>query len=167
MDGKECKLEIHPDKTRIIYCRSDKFNSRHEHESFDFLGYTFRRRYVKSKYGNFFNAFTPSVSKQASQKFREKIRNIKKETKTLSIETLAEVVNPIIRGWANYFSQYSASEARKVLDYINLTLIRWVKRKYKRIGKSNRKAFKFIANIAKTKRTLFYHWQIGIVPTIG
>ncbi len=56
---KECKLEIHPDKTRIVYCRSDKFNGRYEHGSFDFLGYTFKRRYVKSRYRNFFNALRP------------------------------------------------------------------------------------------------------------
>ncbi|WP_346888891.1 group II intron maturase-specific domain-containing protein [Clostridium sp. UBA1056] len=72
-----------------------------------------------------------------------------------------------MRGWTNYFSQYCAGEARKVLYYINLTLIRRVKRKYKRVRKSNRRAYKFIANIAKARPTLFCHWQIDIVPTIG
>lgn len=164
---KECKLEVHPDKTRIVYCRSDKFKGRYENESFDFLGYTFRRRYVKSKNGNLFNAFTPAVSKESAKKIKEKIRDINKRTKFLSIEELAKELNPIIRGWTNYFSHHCASEARKVLDYINLTLIRWVKRKYKRLKRSNRRAFKFMANVAKELPQLFYQWKIGIRPTIG
>jgi RNA-directed DNA polymerase len=59
----ECKLEVHPGKTKIVYCKSDVYPEHHEHESFDFLGYTFRRRIVKSRHGNFFNSFTPAVSK--------------------------------------------------------------------------------------------------------
>lgn len=72
-----CGLEIHPDKTRIVYCRSDKFQGSYENTSFDFLGYTFRTRYVKSKNGNFFNAFTPAVSNEASKTFRHKIKDIR------------------------------------------------------------------------------------------
>ncbi|MEW6622681.1 MAG: reverse transcriptase domain-containing protein [Bacillota bacterium] len=58
----ECKLELHPDKTKTVYCRSDVNLERHEHGSFDFLGYTFRKRIVKSKHGNFFNSFTTAAS---------------------------------------------------------------------------------------------------------
>lgn len=163
----KCKLEIHPEKTRIVYCRSDKNTERHEHESFDFLGYTFRRRLVKSKYGNFFNAFTPAVSKEASQKFRDRIREIRRNNKIVSIEKLAEEMNPVIRGWANYFSKFCSREARKVLDYVNLSLIKWCRKKYKRIRGSKGKAYRYLARLAKSKSDLFYHWKIGIRPTIG
>lgn len=88
----ECKLELHPDKTKIVYCRSDAFPNRHENESFDFLGYTFRRRLAKSKYGNFFNSFTPAVSKSAAQHLRDKIREIRKNNKLYSLEELAELM---------------------------------------------------------------------------
>lgn len=163
----ECKLEIHPEKTRIVYCRSDKYPERHEYESFDFLGYTFRRRWVKSKAGNFFNGFTPAVSRSAGQRLRESIREIRMNNKMIPLEELAEIMNPVIRGWANYFSEFGASEARKVLDYVNLTLVRWVRFKYKSVGRSKGKAFRSLARRAKAEPNLFYHWQMGIRPTIG
>lgn len=81
-----CKLEMHPEKTRIVYCRSDRFPERYEHESFDFLGYTFRRRLAKSKHGNLFNSFTPAVSKNAGQRFRDRIREIKKRNIIATLE---------------------------------------------------------------------------------
>ena len=76
-------------------------------------------------------------------------------------------MNPIIRGWANYFSKFCSSEARKVLDYVNLTLVKWVMRKYKTIGGSEGKAFRCLARLAKSEPVLFYHWKMGIRPTIG
>ena len=162
-----CKLEIHPEKTRIVYCRSDKNPGRHEYETFDFLGYTFRKRLVKSKSGNFFTGFTPAVSKSAGQHLRDTIRDIRKNHKMVSLEKLAEIINPVVRGWVNYFSKFCASEARKVLDYVNLALVRWVRSKYKSVKRSLGKAFKYLAHLAKDNPNLFYHWQMGIRPTIG
>ena len=163
---QECGLEIHPEKTRIVYCRSDKYQGRHEYESFDFLGYTFRRRWIKSKQGNFFNGFTPAVSKSAGQRLRDKILDIRMANKMVPLERLAALMNPIIRGWANYFSQYSASEARKILDYVNLTLVRWIRFRNKSVKRSYAKAFRCLVNIAKGNPELFYHWRMGIRPTM-
>jgi len=163
---QECKLEIHPKKTRIVYCRNDKNPGRHENETFDFLGYTFRRRWVKSKRGEFFNGFTPAVSKSAKQQLRDKIREIRMSNKIVSLKSLAAIMNPVIRGWVNYFSKYSAGEARKTLNYVNLTLVRWIKFRSKSVQRSYAKAFRCLANIAKGSPELFYHWQIGIKPTM-
>ena len=163
---QDCKLEIHPEKTRIVYCRSDKYHGRHEHESFDFLGYTFRRRWVKSRQGNFFNGFTPAVSKGAKQSIRDKIRDIRMSNKIVPLEKLATAMNPVIRGWTNYFSQYNASEARKTLNFVNLTLIRWIKFRSKSVKRSYGKAFRCLVNIATKSPDLFYHWQIGLKPTM-
>jgi len=113
---KQCGLEIHPDKTRIVYCKSNRFQGNSKNHSFNFLGYTFRTSYVKSKNGNFFNAFTPAVSKEASKLFRQKIKDIRLNSKTLSMEKLANLMNPVIRGWMNYFMVYGSREARKSLD---------------------------------------------------
>jgi RNA-directed DNA polymerase len=163
---KECKLEIHPEKTRIVFCRSDRYQGRHDHESFDFLGYTFRRRWIKSKQGNFFNGFTPAVSKTAGKQFKDKIRDIRMTNKMVTPERLAEIMNPVIRGWANYFSQYSAGEARKILDTVNLTLVRWIRFRSKSVKRSYAKAFRQLVSIAKGSPELFYHWQMGIRPTM-
>lgn len=163
----ECGLKIHPDKSKIVYCRSDQHDNRYENESFDFLGYTFRRRYVKSKNGNFFNTFSPAVSKDASQRFRNKIKEIRRGCKTISLESLAEIMNPVIRGWMNYFMVFGSREARKEVDYVNKTLVQWIKRKFKVTQKSNGKAWRMLARLAKSQPKLFCHWEKGIVPTIG
>jgi len=163
----ECGLEIHPGKSKIVYCRSDQHDNRYENESFDFLGYTFRRRYVKSKNGNFFNTFSPAVSKEASQRFRNKIKEIRRGCKTISLESLAEIMNPVIRGWMNYFMVFGSREARKEVDYVNKTLVQWIKRKFKVTQKSNGKAWRMLARLAKSQPKLFCHWEKGIVPTIG
>jgi RNA-directed DNA polymerase len=87
--------------------------------------------------------------------------------KMVPLDELAEIMNPVIRGWANYFSKFCASEAKKVLDYVNLTLVRWVRFKYKSVKRSKGKAFRLLSRIAKANPNLFYHWQMGIRPTIG
>ena len=162
-----CKLEVHPDKTKIVYCRSENSKERHEYESFDFLGYTFRYRLTKTKAGEFFNTFTPAVSKKATSQFREKMRECRTQGKMMTPDELAELMNPIVRGWANYFSKFCPSEARKkALDYVNQLLVRWAKRRYKRLCNSIGKAFRWLVEIAKVRPNLFYHWQMGIRPTM-
>jgi len=165
--AKECGLEIHPEKSKIVYCRSDVFNERYDNESFDFLGYTFRRRYIKTKYGNFFNTFSPAVSNSAKQSFRNKIREARRQNKIISLQGFAQIINPIVRGWMNYFTVFYANEARKEVDYVNKTLVQCLLRKYKTVKKSKKKAWDLLANIANSYPELFYHWKMGIKPTIG
>lgn len=164
---RTCKLEIHPDKTRIVYCRSDRFQGRHEYEDFTFLGYTFRKRYIRNKQGEFFNGFSPAVSKSAGQVLRDRIRNIRTRNKSVSIEEFAKLVNPVIRGWFNYFSKFATGSAKRILTYVNLTIARWAKSKYKSMKGSTLKAMRFLKRIAKCNPNLFYHWQIGLLPAIG
>ena len=161
---KECKLEIHPEKTRIVFCRSDIHQGRHEYESFDFLGYTFRRKWIKSKKGKFFNGFMPVVSKSARQKFRDKIREIRLNNKMVSVEELAMLMNPVIRGWMNYFSVYSVSETRKEIDFVNHTLARWIRRRNKSVKGNFFRALSYLGRLAENNPNLFYHWKMGILP---
>lgn len=162
---QDCKLEIHPEKSRIVYCRSGNFSKRYENESFDFLGYTFRTRSARSKDAIYFSAFTPAVSKSSSKSFREKIRNVVTSNRTLSLKKLAELMNPIIRGWMNYFMRYHASEAwRTGINYVNQTLIRWIKRTFKKAARSYMKAHRLLKRWAKSVPELFYHWKMGYMP---
>jgi len=161
---KDCKLEIHPEKTRIVFCRSDIHQGSHENESFDFLGYTFRRKWVKSRKGKYFNGFMPVVSKSAGQKFRDRIREIRMQNKVVSLERLAANMNPVIRGWMNYFSIYSASETRKEIDYVNHTLVRWIRRRNKSVKKNFFKGLVDLGKFARSNPDLFYHWKMGILP---
>lgn len=163
---KGCKLELHPTKTRIVYCGKDKATKAKEPASFDFLGYTFRTRTCKNQKGLLFNGFTPAVSRGSAQKFRDKIRQIRTSNKITSLENLAKQMNPVIRGWSNYFGEYTVSEARKVLNYVNLTLVQWAKRKFKRLKGSRKRAFRLLTKLAQTQPQLFYHWQMGVKPTM-
>jgi RNA-directed DNA polymerase len=159
---KECKLEIHPEKTRIVYCRSDKHQGRHEHESFDFLGYTYRRRRAKGKDGRFFYSFLPAVSKASSQSLKDKLREIRRKHPR-TIEELADKINPIVRGWAGYFTKYSRWEAKRIMRfYANRCIALFLKREYARTKKSMRKAFQYLNKIKRNEPNLFYHWQIGL-----
>jgi len=164
---QECKLEVHPEKTRIVYCRSDSNQGRHEHESFDFLGYTFRMRRCQNRHGKFFNGFTPAVSKSAGQRLRDRIRDIRWRNKAVSLEELAAIMNPVIRGWFNYFSKYTKSEALRMLDYVNLTLARWLRARRESVRRSFTKAFRLLVSIASRNPDLFYHWKMGRCPTMG
>lgn len=164
----ECKLEVHPEKTRIVYCRSEKNKERHEHETFDFLGYTFRCRRVQSKDGAIFSGFIPAVSNASVKTFREKMRDCRERGKTGTPEELAERMNPIIRGWANYFMKYCASEAKnRGLNYVNLLIVCWARRRYRRLKGSRWNSFKWLYAIAKANPNLFYHWQLGLRPMSG
>ena len=103
----ECKLELHPEKTRIVYCKDDRRKGNYTHEKFDFLGFTFRPRPSMDKNGKRFVGFNPAVSNKALKAMRQTIRswNLNRRTNE-TIEDFARMYNPIIRGWINYYSIY-------------------------------------------------------------
>ena len=162
---KEVGLEIHPEKSKVIFCRRNNEQKEEEYVSFDFLGYCFRPRMVKSKEGKIFMGFTPAVSKEAGKSFREKIREVIKESNTTDIVLLSQKLNPTIRGWMNYFMKFTPSEAfRKGLNYVNMTLVRWLKRTRKKVKGSYRKAQRLLHQIAMSSPEMFHHWKVGYMP---
>ena len=161
----ECKLELHPTKTRIVYCQDDQRKGNYPNNTFDFLGYTFRPRKVRSKYGRFFIGYTPSVSKQAQKAMQQAIRDWRLQLKSdQTLKDLSQRYNPIIRGWANYYGRFCKSAMYSVYRHFNQALVRWVVRKYKKLAKSKRRRNNWLGNIAKQEPKLFVHWQMGIVP---
>lgn len=163
---RECKLELHPGKTRIVYCKNQNNTGSYENESFDFLGYTFRSRKAKGKGGKYFTTFSAAVSAGAAKSLRTKIKAVCLQARTWSIEDLAEKVNQIVRGWYNYFSAYRESETRKELRYINVALARWYRRNHKRARRSWKRTNHYLKATAKYQPTLFYHWTLGLEPAI-
>lgn len=160
---KDCQLEIHPTKTRIVYCKDDNRREEHDQTQVDFLGYTFRRRIMKTKTGKYFGGFNPAVSKDAIKTFESKIKQHRKRA-LLSLEDLAEQLNPILRGWTNYFKPFTASAVHKVLSRVNLSLARWTMKKLKRYKRKFKAALAWLGRVAATRPNLFYHWQMGIRP---
>jgi RNA-directed DNA polymerase len=129
-----CGLELHPVKTRIIYCKDDARPGRYANESFDFLGYTFRPRKAKSRSGKCFVGFLPSASNKALKRICQRIRRMglhRRSDKTL--EELSKVLNPVIRGWINYFRHFYGSSLYRLFKHVDRVLVRWAIRKYKRL----------------------------------
>lgn len=163
-----CGLELHPEKTRIVYCRDGNRKGNHEHTSFDFLGFTFRGRLAKSKRGIYFNSFSPALSGKAAKRIREKMRmwNIGRWTDA-GIEEIAERVNPSVRGWWNYYAAFYMSVFKRVISHLNGILEKWALRKYRRFKGSRARARGWLSQLAQRAPELLYHWKVGVLPSTG
>ena len=161
----ECKLTLHPDKTRIIYCKDEIRNGSYQNTSFDFLGYCFRSRRARNhSESRNFSGFNPAISKSAKKGICTKIRSWKIIRKTGSnLQEIANKINPILRGWVGYYGRYYASELNRVFSHLNKILVRWLMRKYSKLRKHKIKAWMFMAKLAKEQPHLFVHWKLGIV----
>ena len=160
-------LELNMEKTRIVYCKDDDRKGNHEYTSFDFLGYTFRPRVAKNKYGKFFVSFLPAMGEKAKKAVRKEVRSWKIQFKTdKDLLDIANMFNSKIQGWINYYTHFYKSEIYSVLRYINSRLVYWVRRKYKKRN-SRKRAEHWLGEIAKRERNLFAHWKFGILPTAG
>lgn len=161
---KECGLELHPDKTKIVYCKDDSRRKEYPIKEFTFLGYTFRARTcLNTKRNCLFTRFTPAVSKEALKAMRARIRKSNLRHKTnLSIEEIADCFNPILQGWLNYYGQYTRSAMYPICRHFNKTLVAWAMRKYKKLHGRKIKASQFLIRISKNEPDLFAHWEIGM-----
>ena len=107
---RECKLELHPTKTKIVYCKDKSRTLDYDCTEFDFLGYTFKRVRMKDRNGRVYPNFVASMSKASGKAMRDKVKALELHKMTGSkIEMVAEVLNPMVRGWMNYFSRYNKS----------------------------------------------------------
>ena len=162
---KECGLELHPDKTKIVYCKDGSRKRKYPKTEFDFLGYTFRRRSVRnSKQNRMFVSFTPAVSKAALKSMRAETRkrNFRNRTE-LSLEDIANMHNPVLRGWIEYYGRYCRSGLYPVFRHFNKTLVAWAMRKYKRFKDRKTQASVFLEKISEKESRLFAHWKVGMV----
>jgi len=161
----ECGLELHPEKTKIVYCKDGSRKGQHSITEFDFLGYTFRRRVCKNRYRNsLFLNFTPAVSKLALKSMRLKIRKLGIRSKTsMDIAEIAKWLNPLINGWIEYYGRFSRSSLYAMCRHLNKALVRWARRKYKNLRRHKTKAALFMESIAKHSPRLFAHWRRGMV----
>lgn len=157
---EECRLELHPVKTRIVYCK-DKDRTRNEKlTEFDFLGYTFKAVYIKCRDGNRRYNFIASVSKASSKNFRDKIKAMKIHKRTgCKLDIIAEILNPLIRGWINYFGKFNPSAMRETLQCIERRLINWAMCKFKRLRGRRRRAEKWLCTVRQREPKLFAHWS--------
>ena len=164
-----CRLELHPQKTRIVYCKDEDRQGEHTHTKFDFLGYTFRARRSKNRWGNYFINFSPAVSREAAKRMRQEMRHWKFHLRSdKAIDDLARMWNPVLRGWIQYYGRFYKSELYPVFRHLNTILVRWAMRKYRRFRRHRRRAEYWLGGIARRESRLFAHWQLtGLRPSAG
>jgi RNA-directed DNA polymerase len=160
---QNCGLELHPEKTTIVYCKDDDRRRTYQNEKFDFLGYTFRPRRSKNRKGKHFINFSPAVSDKSAQAMRDTIRswNLPKRSDK-AIDDLSRMFNPIVRGWLLYYGRYYRSALYPPMRQLDRDLALWAKRKYKRLRNHLRRATHWIASISRRSPALFAHWQMGV-----
>lgn len=158
-----CGLELHPLKTKIVYCKDRSRRSKYPTTQFTFLGYDFRsRRSLNSRTNEVFQNFMPAVSKSAAKSMRAHIRASRMRNRTeLSLKEIADRYNPILRGWIGYYGCYYKSALDPVMLHFNKTLVAWAMRKYKKLKGHRTRASLFIKKIQKESPDLFIHWKQG------
>jgi group II intron reverse transcriptase/maturase len=156
----EVGLQLHPDKTRIVYCKDGKRRRADCAETaFTFLGYTFRARNAPNRDGtSMFTGFLPAVSKDALKRMSEEVRSWRIHLRTATeLQDLAAWINPIVRGWMTYYGRYYRTALDRLLKRINTYLVRWAQRKYKRL-RPFRKALRWWARLTERQPRMLAHW---------
>ena len=152
-------LGLHPDKTRIVYCKDSNRSGSHEHERFDFLGYTFRPRLAVGRRGELFTSFCPAVSDAAAKAIRRQIKRWRLNLRSgQTLTDLAQEINPIVRGWINYYGHFYRSNLIQSLRRIDDYLVRWAMRKYKRLRGKISRAWDLLHAVQRRQPALFAHW---------
>ena len=163
-----CKLELHPEKTKIAYCKDVNRRGNYDTVSFDFLGYTFRPRMSKNRWGKYFVNFSPAISRKAVVRIFGVIRNWQFNSRTpMDLEDLAELVNPAIQGWLNYYGRFCPSAMHSLMMHLNQRLVKWAMRKYKRFRFHEKRATHWLGRIAHREPGMFVHWRFGYKPSTG
>lgn len=169
-----CKLEVNQEKTKLVYCKDENRKGDYPNVKFDFLGYTFRPRLSKRRpYGGrgiYFVNFSPAVSNKAATAMRQEMQRWRLHLawNSASLNDIARMSNPIVRGWINYYGQYYKSGLTPVFQQFNRTLVKWARRKYKRFRKHQRRATHWLGQVAQREPKLFAHWEmLGLRPAAG
>jgi RNA-directed DNA polymerase len=160
----ECRLEMHPTKTKIVYCQDANRRDRYPVTKFDFLGYCFRPRLTSARNGKLFWGFNPAVSDSALSDMRAAIRDLELLRQThLPLQEIARQVNPLLRGWIAYYGRYNPSALGPLFGYVNQRILAWVRRKFKSLRAHKVRACHLLLRLSSECAGLFEHWRIGMI----
>lgn len=164
---EKCKLSLNEEKSKIVFCGVT--GDAHSEKSLDFLGFTFRRRKVMTKKGKVMTGFMPAISKEAKKAVRRKIKSWKIKWRMQdTLEEVAELINPALRGWYNYYGKFYRSELDRVITKVEISLKGWVKNKYRRKNGYLKKVqtSKYLGKVRSYRPYLFEHWRYGLGSAI-
>jgi RNA-directed DNA polymerase len=162
---RECGLELHPGKTRIVYCWDINRQGKYPTIQFTFLGYTFRPRKAVDKYGRVYVNFSPAVSREALKEMRQTVRGWHLQLKSeKNLSDLSNMFGPVLRGWSNYYGRFYPSALQPLWRHVNDYLVRWMQGKYKRLSRGVIRAARALGRLAESNRRAFVHWEKGAIP---
>jgi RNA-directed DNA polymerase len=159
-----CKLVLHPQKTKIVYCKDANRDGDYPDIHFDFLGFQFRAR--EARWGTpdrpiFAHGFYPAASPKALKRIGRDIRGWTLHHRSdKSLADLAQMYNPCIRGWVLYYSRFSKTQLRPTLTRIDAYIVRWARRKFKRLRRQPKGAKAWFTRVRRATPTLFAHWPL-------
>ena len=156
---RDCGLEMHPEKTRIVYCKDADRTGEAEFTQFDFLGYTFRPRSSRTRYGRLFLGFGPAISRASAKAIRQRIRRWRMHSKSSSsLEDLAQFCGVVVQGWMDYYCRFYRSGFFALACHLDKVLVRWAMRKYKRFKGHPTRAREWLNAKRREQPDLFPHW---------
>lgn len=162
---RECGLELHPEKTRIVYCQDVNRREAYPTNHFTFLGYMFRPRKAVDKYGRVYVNFSPGVSREALKTMRQTVRGWHLQLMCdKELSDLSNMFGPVLRGWANYYGRFYPTALKPLWRQVNAYLVRWMQRKYQSLARGITRAAWALGRLAERAPSSFVHWEWGFIP---
>jgi RNA-directed DNA polymerase len=162
---RQWRLELHPEKTRIVYCQDVNRTAQYPTVKFTFLGYSFQPRKAVDKYGRVYVNFSPAVSRDAMKAMRQRVRGWHLHLKCdKELSDLSSMFGPVLRGWANYYGRFYPTALKPLWRHLNDYLVRWMQRKYKRLARGVIRAVRALGRLAEQAPRSFVHWERGFAP---
>jgi len=160
---QSCRLELHPEKTKLVYCRDYRRQENHETVKFDFLGYSFQPRTTKSKLtGKLFLGFDCAISISSKKRIADTMKELDiGHLSHKSIVGVALFLEPYIRGWVNYYGKFRLSALNPIFQLLRRRLVWWARKRYKRYKTNLNKAYDWLKRVKEQFPTLFYQWRLG------
>jgi RNA-directed DNA polymerase len=159
---RQCDLSLNEKKTKIVYCQNHRREKKDYQVKFDFLGFSFQPRPARSQQGGMFLVYDCAISLDSEKRIVKAIKasNFQRWT-NIPIERIAELFNPRIRGWINYYGKFRRSKLGRIVKRFHFHLMKWVLNRYKRFKTSTKRAYKWLRELRTQNPKLFYHWQVG------
>jgi group II intron reverse transcriptase/maturase len=161
-----CQLELHPEKTRVVYCADANRRGEHDVRRFDFLGYTFKPRAAMNRRGRLFTSFSPAVSDKAGKAMRHEIRGWGLQLLNRhDLDELLARIRPVLVGWVRYYGLFHPSSLQRALKPLDHDLVRWAQRKYKKLRGRYMRAWDWLRALRHRAPTFFPHWSAATMTT--
>jgi hypothetical protein len=156
-----CGLTMHPEKSKVVYCKDSNRRAGYPHVSFTFLGFTFRPRKALSKQDQLFTSFLPGASADALKRMRQAVRRWRLNRQThVTLVDVARLYNPVIQGWSQYYGSFYRTAMLGIFQHIDRALERWARRKYKALHRRKRRISQWLDKMRTVVPRLFHHWRV-------